>query len=76
VLAGSIWEDHGVSSGQIVVCLEGAPKQAFASAPDWPGWCRAGRDEGAALEALADYAVRYALVAGGGAGQVSVAGLA
>jgi hypothetical protein len=38
------------------------PKQAFASALDWPGWCRAGRDEGAALEALASYAGRYAPV--------------
>jgi hypothetical protein len=36
---------------------------SFASALDWPGWCRAGRDEGAALEALAGYAERYAPVA-------------
>src|SRR5262249_54875998 len=35
----------------------------FASALDWPGWCRAGRDESAALEALANYAERYAPVA-------------
>jgi hypothetical protein len=47
----------------IAVCLEVAPKQAFASALDWPGWCRGGRDEGAALEALAGYAERYAPVA-------------
>jgi len=48
---------------RIAVCLEVTPKQAVASALDWPGWCRAGRDEGAALEALASYAGRYALVA-------------
>ena len=48
---------------RIAVCLEVTPKQAFASALDWPGWCRAGRDEGAALEALVSYAGRYAPVA-------------
>src|SRR5439155_6919555 len=48
---------------RIAVCLEVTPKQAVASALDWPGWCRAGRDEGAALEALAGYAARYAPVA-------------
>jgi hypothetical protein len=47
----------------IAVCLEVTPKQAVASALDWPGWCRAGRDEGAALAALAGYAGRYAPVA-------------
>ena len=51
-------------SRRIAVCLEVSPKQAVASALDWPGWCRAGRDEGAALAALASYAGRYAPVAG------------
>jgi hypothetical protein len=50
-------------SRRIEVCLEVTPKQAFASALEWPGWCRAGRDEGAALEVLARYAGRYAPVA-------------
>jgi len=36
---------------------------SFASALDWPGWCRAGRDKDAALEVLASYAERYAPVA-------------
>jgi hypothetical protein len=49
---------------RIAVCLEATPKQAFASALDWPGWCRAGRDEDAAPKALASYAERYAAVAG------------
>ncbi len=49
---------------RIEVYLEVTAKQAFASALDWPGWCRAGRDEGAALEVLVRYAGRYAPVAG------------
>ena len=52
-----------MSSRRIAVCLEVTPKQTIASALDWPGWCRAGRDEGTALEALASYAGRYAPVA-------------
>jgi hypothetical protein len=52
-----------VSSRRIAVCLEVSPKQIFASALDWPGWCRAGRDESAALDALATYADRYRPVA-------------
>jgi hypothetical protein len=50
-------------SRRIAVCLEVSPKQAVASALDWPGWCQAGRDERAALAALASYAGRYAPVA-------------
>ncbi len=53
-----------MSPRRIAVCLEVNPKQTFASALDWPGWCRAGRDESAALEALTSYALRYAPVAG------------
>jgi hypothetical protein len=37
----------------------------FASALDWPGWCRSGRTEQQALETLAGYAGRYAVVATG-----------
>jgi hypothetical protein len=48
---------------RIAVCLEVTSKQSVASALEWPGWCRAGRDEEAALEALASYAGRYAPVA-------------
>jgi hypothetical protein len=43
--------------------LEAGTKKVFASAADWPGWCRAGKDEAGALKALADYAPRYAKVA-------------
>jgi hypothetical protein len=45
------------------VIVEATPKRAFASALDWPGWCRGARDERAALDQLADHAARYAVVA-------------
>ena len=44
------------------VFLEVGKKRVFACALDWPGWCRAGKDEDLALEALAAYAPRYAVV--------------
>jgi hypothetical protein len=52
-----------MSSGRIAICLEVSPRMSFASALEWPGWCRAGRDESAALRALASFAERYAPVA-------------
>jgi hypothetical protein len=45
------------------VYLEVTDKKVFACSVDWPGWCRSGKDEDAALGALADYAPRYAVVA-------------
>jgi hypothetical protein len=45
------------------VYIEAGGKRTFASAAGWPGWCRAGKNEQAALEALAAYAPRYAKVA-------------
>jgi hypothetical protein len=45
------------------VYLEVGAKRAFASALDWPGWTRSGKDEGLALAALAGAALRYAAVA-------------
>lgn len=47
----------------IPVFLEQGGKKTFAVALAWPGWCRAGKSEEAALAALADYAPRYAVVA-------------
>jgi hypothetical protein len=47
----------------IRVFLEVTPKKAFASALDWPGLSRAGRDRPGALAALADAMPRYGLVA-------------
>jgi hypothetical protein len=47
------------SSTQIEVYLEIGKKRTFASALDWPGWCRIGRDEQSALQALLDCGPRY-----------------
>lgn len=44
----------------IEVYLEIGQTRTFAVALDWPGWCRSGRDEASALQALCDYAPRYA----------------
>ena len=44
------------------VYLEIGKKRAFACAIDWPGWCRSGRDESAALQALFDVGPRYARI--------------
>lgn len=41
------------------VYLEIGKKRAFAGALEWPGWCRSGKDEAAALETLFQYAPRY-----------------
>jgi hypothetical protein len=49
----------------VEVYVEATGKRAFAGAMDWPGWCRAGRDEEAALEILVDYGARYARVLNG-----------
>ncbi|MEO8438062.1 MAG: hypothetical protein ABI562_06345 [Chloroflexota bacterium] len=38
-------------------------KKTFRWAIDWPGWARAGKDRGLALDALVTYAPRYAIVA-------------
>ena len=40
--------------------VEVGAKRVFAGALDWPGWCRAARDEDGALEALVAYGPRYA----------------
>ena len=50
------------STGKLDVYLEIGNKRVFAGAVDWPGWCRSGRDEGSALQALLDYGPRYARV--------------
>ena len=46
----------------INVFVEVGKKRIFVGAVDWPGWCRSGRDEETALQALIDYALRYAQV--------------
>jgi hypothetical protein len=49
-------------TGRIPVYLEVTPKRTFAAAVEWPGWCRAGKTADDALQALVDYADRYASV--------------
>ena len=46
----------------IEVYLEIGKKRTFAGALSWPGWCRSGQDEAAALQALCDVGERYASV--------------
>jgi hypothetical protein len=41
------------------VQLEVASKKTIATAVDWPGWARSGRDADAALAALLEYGPRY-----------------
>jgi hypothetical protein len=49
--------------GRTPVYLEIGKKRVFACALEWPGWCRSGKTEELALETLASYAGRYAVVA-------------
>jgi hypothetical protein len=51
------------SAGRTAVYVECGPKRVFACAVDWPGWCRSGKDEERALEALGAYGPRYGIVA-------------
>ena len=56
----------GVSRGtssHLEVVVEAAPKKAFASAVEWPGWSRSGRTAEAAIESLLAYAPRFEPVA-------------
>lgn len=41
------------------VSLELGKRWVFATALDWPGWCRRGKGEQAAIDTLLDYAGRY-----------------
>ena len=47
----------------VPVYIEVGSKRVFASAADWPGWCRTARTEEAALEALLEYVPRFQVVA-------------
>jgi hypothetical protein len=49
-------------TGRIPVYVEVTPKRTFAGAVEWPGWCRSGKTVDDALQALVDYADRYASV--------------
>ena len=46
----------------IPIYLEVGQKRVFASALDWPGWTRAGKDDKLAMAALLAYLPRYGIV--------------
>jgi hypothetical protein len=50
-------------SSAIAVVVEIGDRRVFASALDWPGWCRSAPDEAGALDALVTYAARYSAAA-------------
>jgi len=47
----------------VPVYLEAGDTRVFACSLDWPGWCRRAKTDEDALDALATYALRYAVVA-------------
>ncbi len=49
-----------MENSQHKIYLELGQKKVFAAAIDWPGWCRHGRDEASAMQALLDAGPRYA----------------
>src|SRR5919199_1131424 len=62
-----LWPAHeeqrmAQASAPIEVYLEIGKKRMLAGALDWPGWCRGGRDEPSALQALLTTGPRYARV--------------
>jgi hypothetical protein len=48
---------------RVAVAIETGDKKTFATAIDWPGWSRSGKNETEALDALLAAAPRYAAVA-------------
>jgi hypothetical protein len=56
----------------VKVYLEISKRRTFASAIDWPGWCRAGKTEDEALAALLEYGTRYKKVLGGAGRNLAV----
>jgi len=61
--AGDEASPPGAPTRFVDVGVEATPKRVFVSALAWPGWSRSGRDEAAALAALAASVERYAVVA-------------
>ncbi len=50
-------------TGATPVYLERGAKHVFVGAVEWPGWCRSGKTDQSALQALLDSGSRYARVA-------------
>lgn len=51
------------SAGSDEIYLEIGQKKVFAIAVNWPGWCRFGQDEQAAVQRLREAAPRYSKIA-------------
>jgi hypothetical protein len=54
---------NGPAGPVVPVYLEAGNTRVFACSLDWPGWCRRAKTDEEALDALATYAPRYAVVA-------------
>jgi len=54
---------NGPAGPVVPVYLEAGTTRVFACSLDWPGWCRRAKTDEEALDALAAYAPRYAVVA-------------
>ena len=52
-------KDKQMNNEKLAIYLEIGKKKSFAGAIEWPGWCRMGRDETAAIHSLLDYGERY-----------------
>lgn len=50
------------SSNMHDIYLEIGKKRVFAGAVEWPGWCRSGRDEESAIQALLDSGPRFSQI--------------
>jgi hypothetical protein len=53
---------RATKTSELPIYVEAGTKRTFATAVEWPGWSRGGRDEQGALAALAAYGDRYAAV--------------
>jgi hypothetical protein len=54
---------NGPAGPVVPVYLEAGGTRVFACSLDWPGWCRRAKTDEEALDALAEYAPRYSVVA-------------
>src|ERR671924_446832 len=54
---------HSSPAAVLPVSVEVVRRRGFAWVHAWPGWCRAGKTEELAIEALGAYVPRYAAVA-------------
>src|SRR4029079_14246494 len=53
---------RATKTSELPIYVEVGAKRTFATAVEWPGWSRGGRNEAEAVAALAAYGDRYAAV--------------